>query len=78
MGQKITRQRAEKILRDRFYNKTVQFTYPGYTPVYGKCNQIAIEGTEVIMHIGNRRYTCSPESLNECLQLLTQDDGNNQ
>lgn len=67
---KITRQQAEKILRYRFVNKCVKFSYPGYKPVLGKVDEVAIEKGEVIIQMNNTRYTCSPESLNECLTLL--------
>ena len=71
MSLQITRQQAEQILHNRFYNKVVSFSYPGYTIVYGKVDEIAIEGAEVIIQINKKRYTCSPESLKECLKLQT-------
>lgn len=67
---KISREQAEKILHERFVNKCVSFTYPGYQTVHGKIDSIAVEKGEIIIQMNNTRYTCSPESLNECLKLL--------
>lgn len=75
-NRKISRQEAEQILTDRFYGKNVKFSYPGYKDVYGMMGTMAVERQEIIMLINGRKYTCSPEALNECLTLLTKDDGN--
>ena len=78
MSKLITRQEAESILNRRFYNKVCCFTYPGYKSVFGKVDQIAIDHKGVIViQINNERYTCSSESLNECLTLLTKNNGDN-
>jgi len=71
MKKLVTRQEAEAILYKRFYNKIVNLKLPGYSIVCGKMNNIAFNGVEIIMHINEKRYTCSPECLNECLTLLT-------
>lgn len=67
----VTREQAEKILHDRFYNKMVSFKYPGYPAIQGKVDDIAFDGVEIIVQINDKRYTCSVECLNECLTLLT-------
>lgn len=75
MSHKITRKQAEQILKERFYGKNCSFEYPGYKTVYGMVDQVAIEDQEIIIQINGKRYTCSPEALNECLTLLNNNDG---
>lgn len=80
-GRKITRQEAELLLGRKFKGKYVQFSYPGYAPVFGRCDEIAIgtgirDNGMVLIHIGAELYRCSPDSLKECLTLLKKQDGN--
>ncbi len=78
MSKQISKQQAEKLLHDKFYNKMVSFKYPGYDIVYGKVDQICIDhNSEIVIQMNGKRYTCSPESLKECLTLLTKLNGNN-
>lgn len=70
---KINQQQAEQILYKNYYNKFVSFEYPGYPIIYGKVDNIGIEVIDsplVVIQINNIRYTCSPESLKQCLKLL--------
>lgn len=55
------------------------FTYPGYDMVYGMCEEISIDlpklpAKEIVILLGRtdgiHRYTCSIESLLECLKVI--------
>lgn len=73
MSKQLTHKQAEEILTRNYVNKIVSFTYPGYDPVYGKVDEISIDTThdpEVVIQMNDTRYTCSPESLKQCLKLL--------
>lgn len=70
----VGRLEAEQVLKDYYLNKIASFKYPGYKVVYGKVDNIAIEGMEVIIHMNETRYTCSFECLQECLKLTTNGD----
>lgn len=81
MGKQISRQEAERILEQRFLGKYVIFTYPGKKPVAGRCDRIAIgtgvrDASMVIIIMADSIYKCSPETLKECLKLITPQDGN--
>lgn len=81
MIMKITREQAEHILTCKYGMKYVKFHYPGYKPVYGRCDRICMgdgvrEAGLVIIIMNDQKYTCSPERLKECLTLLNEDNGN--
>ena len=74
MGEKITLQQAESILETKYKGVVCSFSYPGYDTVYGKVDQIAIETVksepQVVIQMNSKRYTCSPDSLRDCLKVL--------
>ena len=77
---KITKQQAEEILTKKYGMKYIQFTYPGYPPVVGRCDRICIgDGIKdrglVLIFIDGKKYNCSPECLKDCLTLLKKDNG---
>ncbi len=80
MSQQITKQQANELMEKKYLGKYVKFHYPGYAPMYDRCDRIMIgEGREsalVVIIMGTSRYTCSPEELKNCLTLLKPDDGN--
>lgn len=74
-----TQSEVEEALATRYLNRFVCFTLPGYTPVHAKVDRISIEVLReplVIIMMNDKRYTCSPEELQESLKLLT--NGNTQ
>lgn len=77
----ISRDKAERILEERFKGRYVKFSYPGYNDVYGRCDEIAIgtgikDKDMILIHINTSLYRCSPESLKDCLTLIKPEDGN--
>lgn len=82
MSVQINRQQAELILERRFKGKYIQFTYPGYNSVYGRCDRISIgtgirDAGMVLIVISDTLYRCSPEELNNCLTLLKSPENGN-
>lgn len=72
--QKLNHQQAENLLEMTYKGKYCSYAYPGYDTVYGMVDNIAIDISKpepvVVIQMNNRRYTCSSESLTECLALL--------
>lgn len=69
----------EDQLSKYYKGKLCSFTYPGYDTIYGMCDSIAVDTAKLPEQIivvimgradGLHRYTCSAETLNECLKLL--------
>lgn len=74
MSKQVTTQEAEAILGTKFKGKVCRFDYPGYTPVYGMVDEIAIEVLPqreilVVIQMNDKRYTCSVDSIYQCLTL---------
>jgi hypothetical protein len=73
MTKQITLQEAEDLLEKRFTGRYCSFEYPGYDTVYGMVDRISIQNIDeplVVILMNDKRYTVSPESLNDCLTLL--------
>jgi len=76
---KLSLSEFEKTLTERYRGKLCSFTYPGYDIVYGICDNISIDmsklpAQEIVIILGRSdglyRYTCSVETLTECLKIL--------
>lgn len=75
----VSLQDFEEVLTKVYKGSFCSFTYPGYDIVYGMCEEICIDtlklpAKEVIIQLGRadgiHRYTCSIESLRECLKVI--------
>lgn len=68
-----TRQEVEDFFTRQFKGHIISFSYPRYDTIYGMCHEVAFDernGGELILHINDTRYTCSLESVNECVKLI--------
>ncbi len=76
MSKKIGIVEAEKLLEKNYGMKYVTLTLPGYNPVVGRIDGICIDASkpapEVAMMINEKRYSCSPEALRDCVKILNQ------
>ena len=77
MGKQITRLEAEALLEKNWKGKYAKFTYPGYQPVYGRVDSIAIgtgikDKNMVLIKMGDKMYRCSPEAFKDCLTLINE------
>lgn len=75
----LSLEQFEAYLTVQYKGKLCSFTYPGYDTVYGMCDSIAVDTAKLPEQIiviilgrsdGLHRYTCSAETLSECLKLL--------
>ena len=79
MSTKISQADAEKMLKDMYQMKYVSFKYPGYPQIVGRCDRIMIgtpgtkDAGDVLIFINDRKYSVSPEALQECLTLFKDD-----
>lgn len=68
---KYTRQELEALLTRRYKGQVIQFNYPGKELVSGMCDQVSIDDNfDLILQIKDTRYTCSVESINDCIKIL--------
>jgi hypothetical protein len=73
MGKKISLAQAEEVLHKRYYKRYVKLTIPGYEPVHGRIDNIAIDTSKapvIVLDVNDKRYTVSPECLKECIEFL--------
>ena len=77
--QDMTLDEFEAFLASQYKGKLCSFTYPGYDIVYGMCEEIGVDtlklpDKDIIIQLGRadgiHRYTCSVESLTECLKVI--------
>lgn len=68
-----TRQEAEDFFTKQYKGHIVSFSYPGYDTIHGMCDNIAFDernGGELILSINEKRYTCSFESIKDCVKII--------
>lgn len=66
----------ENKLQQKYKGRMCSYTYPGYKAIYGKVDEISLQYLReptVVIQINDKRYTCSLESVPDCLKLLTND-----
>lgn len=69
----VTVPEMETKLTNRYKGKYCSFTYPGFQTIMGKVDAIALEYIKepiVVIQMNDKRYTCSLESITDCLKLL--------
>ncbi len=69
-----TRQELEVIFERWYKGSIIQFNYPGYDSIHGMCDEVAFDGVDVILHINGTRYTCSLESVKDCVKVIRKKD----
>lgn len=68
---KFTRAELEKKFEDRYLNKCIRMSYPGYPSTTGKVDKIAVDHHGVlILQMNEKRYQISLESIKDVIQLL--------
>lgn len=65
-----TRQELEDIFTKWYKGSIVQFSYPGYDSIHGMCDEVSFDGTDVILIVNNIRYSCSLESVKDCVKVI--------
>jgi hypothetical protein len=83
MSRQVTRREVEEYLEKRFLGKYITFKHPLYPPVSGRCDGVAFwprtgsrDEYEITLLMGEKKYSLSPEMLNECVTLIKKQDGN--
>lgn len=69
----LTVPQMENKLQQKFKGKIYSFTHPAYNRVIGKVDEISLEYLRepiVVIQMNDKRYTCSLESIPDCLKLL--------
>lgn len=61
----------EQKLSGRYKGKMVSFTYPGYSTVHGRVDEVAIDHHgDLILQMNSKRYLVSLEMVSEIIKLL--------
>lgn len=68
---KYTRAQLEEKFELKYKGHWITFSYPGYKPVTGRVDEIAVDHHGmVIIQMNNNRYTVSPDGVNETIKVL--------
>lgn len=68
---KYTRAQLEEKFEKRYKGHWIKFSYPGYAPVTGRVDEVAVDHHGMlILQLNNNRYTVSLDGVNDTIKIL--------